>query len=282
MKNKAFFCAAGAVAALLLAYILLGLLRRDTQPPEILMTSTEITVSVQDPRDSLLQGVAVRDDTDGDLTDALVIESVYGIGDDGRATVRYAVADSAGNVTKAERSVYYSDYVSPRLTLTGALIFEYGTPFDVLDHIRAGDLFEGDISRRIKTSMLSSGTSVGEQGTHEVQFRVTNAMGDSCELVLPVEVYPVGMYNAQLTLREYLVYLPVGAPFDALDYGPELQLKHEMVDLHPDAYADARLQIHGKVDTQTPGVYAVTYNADCWRSGHLYTGCSRLIVVVEE
>ena len=280
MKNGILLYAAmSVVLVLLMIYILADVLRRDTQPPQILLDEDEITVSVHDPKEVLLQGVTARDEKDGDLTGVLVIESVYGIGEDGRATVKYAVADRAGSVTKAERTVVYRDYTSPRLELTGALVFEYGTPFDVLDYVRASDLFEGDISRRIKTTLLSDGTSVGELGVHDVQFRVTNAMGDTYHLTMPVEVYPVGAYNAALQLREYLVVLPVGAEFDARDYALQMQVQKKSIDLDD---WDVQLQMRGEVDTQTPGVYSVTYLAECWRDGYLYTGYSRLVVVVEE
>ena len=94
----------------------------DRVPPKITMDSDEITVSVSDSEEQLLQGVTATDARDGDVTSSLVVEAVRGVVANQEFTVTYAAFDGAGNVAKAQRTVHYSDYVSPRFSLTGAAV----------------------------------------------------------------------------------------------------------------------------------------------------------------
>lgn len=261
-----------AAILILLIYFFIDAGTTDNEIPVFSIADAEITASILDPEEVLLEGVTAWDDQSGDLSDSVIIESIYAITKDGRATVTYAVSDHAGNTAKTERIVHYTDYTSPRITLSGPLVFEFGTYFDVLDYTNANDVFEGDISHRIKPTMLSTGTSVSEEGHHEVQFRVTNSMGDTSQLVLPVEVYPAGSYNAQLTLTDYLIYLPAGSTFEAADYLAQIQIQDEILDLSGGIPDNIQISIGGKVNSAEPGVYPVTYTVTAQRNGLVYTG----------
>lgn len=267
---------------ILCGYIVIDSGRTDHTAPEITIATPEIELSVSSSEAELLQGVTAWDDVDGDVTDSLVVESLYGITADSRVTVTYAAFDSAGNVTKAERQVYYSDYESPRFMLSRALVYEFGEVADVMSSVGATDVLDGDIQRSIKATMLTSGTSVTEEGTHDVQFRVTNSLGDTAHLVLPVEVYPYGTYNADLTLTEYLVYLPAGAEFEPEEYLLQFATPLEQFDLQAAQSGALQIKIDNTVDMQTPGVYPVMFTVSCTDSTiNRYTGYSKLIVVVE-
>lgn len=284
MSKRITWClrfVSAAAILILFFYIFMDFKNTDNEAPTISTTNAVISVSVNDPVEALLQGVTAWDAVCGDVTDAIMIESVYAITKDGYATVTYAVSDRSGNTAKKERIVHYTDYTSPRIFLSGPLVFEFGTHFDVLDYTIADDIFEGDISRRIKPTMLSTGTSVSEEGKHEVQFRVTNSMGDTTQLVLPVEVYPVGSYNAKLMLSEYLVYLPAGAAFEEADYLIQIQIRDYVLDLNGSVPGNVEMRISGEVDSSKPGVYPVTYTAIVQHDGLIYTGYTTLLVVVE-
>lgn len=273
-------CIAASLGALFL-YVDRDRKNTDTQPPEILMESEEISVSVYRPGELLLQGVTAVDDRDGDISDKVVIEQVYGVDDQGRATVTYAVADSSGNVSKARRTVYFPDYESPRLTLSQPLLFKAGTVVNVLDLLKAEDVMDGDISHRLKATIVSRGTSLSAEGVHEVMFRVTNSLGDTTSLTLPVETYPADRYNAALTLREYLVYLPKGVSFSPESYLLSFEAAGEEFDLRRRVPEELVLQVESDVDTDTPGVYSVCYTVNQTGQTKDYVGYSRLIVVVE-
>lgn len=275
-------CVMAASVLILLGYIVFDTGRTDTQSPVITMDTPEIEFSIQDSEAKLLQGVTAWDDADGDVTDALIIESIYGMTEDRSLTVTYAVADKSGNVSKMERIARCTDYHSPYFTLSGPLIFELGGAWDIMDVIGAEDVFEGNIQQRIKAAMITSGTTVAEEGTHGVQFQVTNSIGDTVQLVLPVEVYPAGSYDAQLSLTDYLSYVPVGTSLNVQDYLLEFETRYGKLNLSGGIPDGLHMQIAGTVDTRTPGVYPVTYTATYTYGDQTCIGYTKLLVVVEE
>lgn len=260
------------------AYIMWNRTQTDNTPPQITMDAQEIQISVVEPTKNLLEGVTAQDDRDGDVTDSLVVESIYGMTDDNRVTVTYSAFDSANNVTKAQRTVYYTDYKSPHFTLSGPLAFEYQSGFDVMDYIGAQDVIDGDIQRRIRATLVSGETSLAYEGEHEVQFRVTNSIGDTETIVLPVEVYSSGSYNADLTLTNYLIYIPKGGEFRAKNYLGTFMVQNKTVNT---SLPEVEVEITGNVNTQIPGVYPVSYTVKYLDNYTTYTGYSKLIVVVE-
>lgn len=121
-----------------------------------------------------------------------------------------------------------------------------------------------------------------------IQFQVSNSMGDTTTEILPVEVYISDDYNAALTLKEYLVYLPVNGIFNAKFYPDTFTFQRETTELGPILPNNYSLEINGEVDTHTPGIYPVTYTLTYtekneWTKEVIreYIGFSKLIVIVE-
>lgn len=260
------------------AYIVWDRMNTDITPPQITMDAQEIQVSVVEPTSKLLEGVTAYDNKDGDVTDSIVVESVYGMTSDNRVTVTYSAFDSSNNVTKAQRTVYYTDYESPHFVLTGPLAFEYETNFDVMDYIGAQDVIDGDIRRRIRANLVSGESSLVHEGTHNVQFRVTNSIGDTESIVLPVEVYSNDRYNAELTLTDYLVYLQKGEGFKAENYLGSFTARNKTINTR---LPGVEVEISGNVNTQIAGIYPVSYTVKYVENSTTYIGYSKLIVVVE-
>lgn len=273
--------------AAFIGYRVLDRIRTDTKPPEITLDSQTLEISVNDPERMLLQGITATDKKDGNVTDSLVVERIRMLDSTGRASVSYAAFDEAGNVAKASREVLYSDYVSPRFTLNTPLLYRYGTSFDILSTIGATDALDGDIQHRIRATTLDEETITG-LGTHDVQFQVTNSMGDTVSLVIPVEVYDPQAYTASLTLSDYLIYLNVGDSFKPSDYLGSFTLMDDTTKLGNKLPAGYSLAIEGTVQTDVPGVYAVGYRVTYTEqsinnslSNRKFTGYNKLIVVVE-
>ena len=276
-----------ASIAVFCGYEALSYLRTDTQAPKIQLEGQIPEVSVQDPRSALLQGVTATDDVDGDVTDSLVVERVNLLGSDGHLMVHYAAFDNAGNVAKIQREARYTDYESPRFTLNGPLLYPAGSTFDVLNTVGAEDIIDGDIQHRVR-AVSQEEESIASTGTHNVQFQVTNSLGETVTQVLPVEVYNDSMYEAELTLTDYLVYLEKGEEFDPEDYLDTFWLHGEDTVLKYGLPEDYSLKISGTVHTRIPGTYSVKYRVtftevnerdpeEVWK----YIGYSKLIVVVE-
>ena len=266
--------------AALAGYRTVGRLRSDTKAPVITVDDRLLELSSGEPRSALLQGVSASDDTDGDVTDTLVVESVRLLRSDGTVTVTYAAFDAAGNVAKTSREVRFTDYESPRFSLSRPLLFTHNNSYDILSIIQAEDMLDGNISHRIRATVLDE-VSDGYAGTHDVQFRVTNSLGDTVELVLPVEVYTPGIFEADLSLTEYLIYLKQGDSFNARSYLERFTLGRETTNLSSGIPEGMKLLVSGKVDTGVPGVYVVDYEVTGEQVNQIYTAYSRLIVIVE-
>ena len=286
MKKKDWICLFLSVVCLgvLLCYRTMESLRADNTAPEIIMEDRLLEISTLDPREALLQGVTARDDRDGDVTDSLVVESVRLLNRDGTATVTYAAFDSARNVSKKTREVRYSDYESPRFSLSQPLLFTQKSN-DLLKLISARDVVDGDISNRIRATALEEVTT-GYNGIYHVRFQVTNSLGDTVDLVLPVEIYTATANEAKMTLTEYLIYLKPGDQFNARNYLDELTVGRDTFSLGINLPQTMDLTVTGKVETGVPGVYEInyqlTYCPDANRTNLKYTAYSKLIVVVVE
>ena len=237
------------------------------------MEQDELSLSVGDPKERLLEGVRAQDAQDGDVTDSIVVESVRGLVSDKRFTVTYAAFDAAGNVSKAQRTVFYKDYTAPRFALSAPLIFHEGTSLDVFAPLEAEDVFDGSLKDRIKGTLLSGETQIAQAGEYTVEFRVTNSLGDTSYLTAPVEVLPAGDGGAELTLSSYLTYLKKNASFVPEYYVTGLSAGAQIISLD-----EASVQITSNVDMTRAGTYWVDYAA---RYGQK-TARTRLLVVVED
>ena len=259
------------------AYYILSQRTIDSTAPEISFQSEELEVSVGVSDVELLDGVTAWDAEDGDVTAGIVVEGVTNLSADQLATVTYAAFDRAGNVGKAQRTLRYTDYHSPKFTLTDALVFRSGTNFDVLRYVGAEDVIDGTLDDRVKATLVSGEDTITTEGIHEVEFRVTNSMKDTAYLTVPVEVYPVGLYNATLELTDYLVYVKQGSPFNRDDYLKTLKTGTQEIPLRGEL-DEISVSYDSDVDTTVPGTYSISYTV---QSGG-YTGYTRLIVVVEK
>ena len=96
--------------------LIIGNLGRDKNAPEISFAEeNEIVYGAEEPESKLLEDVTAYDREDGEITDGLVIESVYDF-NNGTAKVVYAVRDKSGNIAKADRMITYVKAEEPDVT----------------------------------------------------------------------------------------------------------------------------------------------------------------------
>ena len=271
-----------AAVALFAAYLFWIHNNLDTTGPVITVSDELLEISVKDPEEMLMQGITATDDRDGDVTNRMLVESIYGITEDHLTTVTYAAFDRAGNVTKLQRQVRYTDYEEPSFELYGSLCFAGGSGFDVLDYVGARDVIEGDIRRRVRATLVSDTKAISNVGSHVVRFQATNALGDTVQADLPVEVYDPEWYTAQVELKEYLVYLKVGDSFDPKQYLKTFLVRGDEIDISRRVPDDVYCGIDSNVSTKNPGIYTVTYNLSKNINLMTFSGQTVLIVIVEE
>ena len=289
MKKRNWIWILLIVAALgaFFGYRVLDAMRTDTRAPEIQMDGTLPEVSVADPKSALTQGMTAVDPEDGDVTDSLVVESITMLQNDGTVSVTYAAFDAAGNVAKSQRNVKYTDYQSPRFTLEQPLIYRQGSSFDVLSNVGATDVIDCDIQHRVRATMLGD-KALSQAGTHVLQFQVTNSLGDTQTQNFPVEVITEDLYNAELELTEYLVYLSRGSVFNPAAYLESFTRQGRLMDLTSGMPTGYKLETKGQVQTQNPGTYSVEYtvtytevNESNPARSQEYVAHSKQIVIVE-
>ena len=254
-------------------YILFTSRSKDNQAPEISIDTDTLSVSVTDPESALLRGVTAFDPQDGDVTGLLVVEKISDLQEDHTATITYAAFDHSGNVSKATRTLHYTDYTSPVFSLTKPLVFTANATGDIMNRVTVTDVLDGNISRNLKATLVSDTSSLSNVGTHEVTFRVTNSMGETVRITLPVDVLPSGTYTGTAQLTENLLYIPQGEAFRAADYFKSMTLGSTAYTVSD----GVELSVNSDVNTAKPGVYSVTYTAT-YNSAQAFT---RLIVVVE-
>lgn len=254
----------------------------DSKPPEFRVEEVMLELSVNDPESALLRGISAKDSRDGDVTHTILVESVTGINSDQVANVTYVAFDRSGNVAKTQRKVRYTDYHSPRITLTHAAAFPGESGANLMNYVSAEDVLEGDIGRRVRATLVSNTGSLTKEGIHTVRLGVTNSLGDSVQLEIPVEIYAAGLYNATLTLKDYIIYLPKGSVFRAENYLNTFDYSAKTLNLTRNQPAGFSLKYDDTVKTNVPGVYSVSYTATYTDRNIEYTGHSVLIVVIEE
>lgn len=255
--------------------------RLDTVGPELIVDEGLLELSVEDGTDMLLTGIRALDERDGDVTSSILVESVYGIDQNNMTTVTYAAFDRAGNVSKTQRQVRYVDYEHPRFQLYGSLTFSYGSGFDLLEYLGAQDVIEGDIRRRVHATLISDTKSIEAEGRHQVKLQVTNSLGDTSELVVPVEVFDPEWYAADVRLSDYLIYLDRGSAFNARSYLKEFIFRGEPIDMTRGTPEGVSVEIDNGVNMNEPGVYEVSYILSKSLNMNMYSGIAKLIVVVE-
>lgn len=271
-RNVIILIAAALLAVVLVAgYLYYQKTVASPLSPEIIFDEQILFVSTDATDEDLLAGVTAVDPEDGDVTDSLLVESTSNLINGNSVKVTYVAFDSKNHMCRAERTVRYNDYKSPEFYFSHPMVFRASNTVDILNYISADDIFDGDISRKVIYNLTGSSTTLSTVGEHEVELRVTNSKGDTAHLVIDVEVTQNDPNPANIQLKQYLVYVPVGTAFWAGDYFKCYESGGEVI-------TDANLvHIESDVDTETPGVYTVTYSTGYGES----QSHTRLVVVVE-
>ncbi len=274
----------GIVAAVFLIYIWQERFSVRNRKPTIICPTDSMHVSVESLSDNsiLLRDVTAMDVEDGDITSDIVVESVSQFVETGHCIVTYAAFDSANNVSKLTRHLFLTDYIPPRFTVKGPLEFSYSSSFDPLRSVGAYDVVDGDISDRVKMSLVNPDDDITSMGTHAVQFRVTNSLGDVSVLDAEIDIYDRTYTETRtiptIKLKDYLVYVDRYGHIDPESYITGISLNGASYTLGE--YTAGGIEIDdSQVDYSTPGVYRITYTCD--NRGEYYGFCVLMVIVTE-
>ncbi|MCD7818388.1 MAG: hypothetical protein LUH07_04990 [Lachnospiraceae bacterium] len=283
--------------------------QEDHEAPVLSADADEIEVSISATDEELTAGVTAWDDTDGDISDRIIIESIEKRTDGGvnEFDITYVAFDESGNVGRLTRTLVYSDYRQSHFSLLSKLRFTQSGTWSLFDYVEVDDCLDGDLTPflMIEGDAAQSGAGVG---LYDCVLSVTNSVGDTAELTVQVEIYENSYeeraFRPSIGLTDYLIYLDVGASFTPegylyyvsdsgtwlIDYGDMVQVlnddgEYEMV-TEKEANGEAgnwlnisEIGITSDVDTSVPGIYSVLYTYTSETTS--YDCNASLIVVVE-
>lgn len=240
-------------------------------PPSISCPAEPLEISVKDGHNIavLLQDVVAYDEQDGDLTHRIIYGGTSKLISQDTAKVTYFVFDSNNNVASCVRKIHYTDYQRPTFEVVEPLVFSTTEEVTLLSRLEAYDVLEGDISKNIRISTLEP---TANSELYNVTVQVSNALGDTSQVTLPVLMQANNAARPQVQLSDYLLYLQKGEKLNTTKYIKDLKVPG-----NPDA-SIAEIEIdYSTVDTGKTGVYYVTYSYTADGS----TGTAILTVVVQ-
>lgn len=231
--------------------------QQDPNVPVITADTDAIEVPVEYTQEDLLQGMQAYDEEDGDLTSEIMIGEFTPFFAAGKCNLNYIVFDSANQPGVYRREVTFVGYEPPQFTLSRPLVFRAGETESAYDLIGAQDMLDGDISDMVRLIGENASYLVAGDGTIEVE--VSNSLGDSSQLTLPVHVIVAD--QTVLNLSTPIVYINAGDSFD-----PDIY-KEGITDADGEAPALSEITARSDVNTQEAGVYEVHYtsgDAETW------------------
>lgn len=273
----------------------------DNTAPVISMDEDEITMSVQDSIDVIFNGITAADDKDGDVTRFLTLEKFSNFISPGTREATIAVFDSAGNVARVTRTVNYSDYMSPRVSVKGPLKAPLNDMTALLDKIQVTDSLDGNLTGNLQIVSEKSISAVSP-GEYLMHLQVSNSAGDTLDMPVTVEFYNASDESGvEIQLTDYLIYVKKGTMINPLSYLKQLKLyadvyvwdqyeKKFTIEASEDEDQDSdesyksisidNIDIDNPVDTSVPGTYEIQYSLRNYDNNK--EASVRLIVVVEE
>lgn len=235
--------------------------------PEISCDQSLLEVSVLQDEQVLLTGMTAFDRQDGDLTDQILVAGTSKLIGEDTATVTYLVFDSDDNMASFTRTIRYLDYHRPEITVTGPMCFSRDGSAAILECLSATDVIDGDISQQIRISTLRA---TEDSSIYVVVAQVTNSMGDTARVELPVVLMESDPARPEIELREYLVYVEQDSDFQPGRYVKGVSVGQKELSVREVAW-------DSEVDTSQPGTYWVKYT--CENAGSV--GMTMMTVVVE-
>ncbi len=259
-------------ATTLVAFIVFSVIDRittDKTIPEIVMETEELSISVKDKKEALLNGVTAIDKKDGDISDKVLVESVSKFIEPGLFDVTYAVADNDNNVSKATRRVRYTDYTQPEFYMKRALVYSVDEEVDIRAAVGARDCIDGDISDKV--TIAATDFVQNTAGVFTVSLQVANSMGHMIYLDVTVHVEGNETMAPEIQLEKSLIYIKKGEKPVFEDYIKEVTVNGVLM-------KNYGLLISTNFDSEKEGTYNVHYYIS---TNEGYEGHSILTVVVE-
>ena len=197
----------------------------------------------------LLSGVTLVS-SDGQTSDAEIYAQIMSGDSLSRKTIEYSADTENGQVT-ASRGLELSAYAGPSISLPEELPdleeSQIDSVLSLLSGLYADDGYGNDI-----TDSVTASYTMGDDGmTLHYTFSVTNLFNDTATAAADLSLTAT---KPVITLTDTAVTIPAGSSFEPLAY------VDSAVDVDGSSLSH-RIYIRGSVDTETPGIYTLTYTA---------------------
>lgn len=236
--------------------------------PTFQVPASILTASVHDDETKIIEGIKVTDQEDGDLSSQIFVESMSGFDENNCRTVNFGVFDSDDNLTRATRTIQYTDYEKPVITLKKALCY---VDMHMLDRfkefVEAKSVVDGDLTGKINIEREYT------QGENEyIVFSVTDSCGTKSTLTAKADKLKEET-SIKINLSEYLIRVAVGTKIDPLNY-------IESISGNGMTERALRNQLHitNDYNSSKKGMYEYNYRIDMANGDYGYT---KLVVIVE-
>lgn len=247
------------IAGSILSFTLFGILQfmeiagRDTSAPQITSEVDIVEVSCDYSEEDLLAGLSAWDEQDGDLTSQIIPGAMSRFVEKGICSQTCVVFDQSGQSASLTRKVKFTDYHSPRFSLSAPLVFAegQGNYTEIQSRLRASDALDGD--RTEWMIMTESTVNYQKIGDYTISFSVENSFGDISEVDLPVHIVESGQQAITISLTTGLVYVSENQKIQPQDYISEVTA--------PDGTTLLPSQVTAvsNINYSVPGCYEVHY-----------------------
>lgn len=256
-----------AVAALSIG---LNFLKSDEKDaPTITCNTDVIKVPCKATDEEIIKFFTAKDNQDGDLTDKIIIERKAYFISPGKTEATFAVIDSDKNVTSIKGVIEYTDYEAPKIEMLTDMILSTDNKYNLTDNFKATDVFDGDISKRVK--IISSDYNALVPGYYSANVKATNSKGDYSDFSFDIIVTD-RKFSTSIKLKQYLVETEVGKNIDYASF-----ISHATSQTGPINTANIRVD-SSKVNINKPGVYNVFYTIGDINAPE---GMTRLVLIVK-
>ncbi len=231
----------------------------DEIAPEITVIGGDITINQYEAYEEL--GVTAIDGVDGEVP--VITEGLEQLNTDvpGQYVLTYAADDSAGNLATAERIITVLEDMAPVITLNGNNAVSVEKDGDYMDEgATAEDVIDGNVDVNVEITIVIDGavtvvdsvdTSV-EGVVYTIEYNATDSRGNAAVPVTRTVTVVGSDANAPVITLQGEAEVTVYQGEDFTDEGATA------VD---DVDGDVSVTIDGTVDTDTVGIYVITYSA---------------------
>lgn len=227
-------------------------INKDPDKPQIESDREVLEISCNYTYDQLLEGLKATDETDGDLTNEIVVGSISRFINRGEANVTYVVFDSSNLSASMTRKIRFIDYHAPRFEASKPLVFteKSSNQNKILELLKGNDILDGDITKSLAVG--TSNVNYSLAGEYSCSFEITNSYGDSTIIKLPVHIISTEN-KISIGLVSGIKYISVGEEINPSQWITEVQTSTGK------SIATKNVKISSNIDINTPGIYEVHY-----------------------